>query len=121
MSDPVRRVLFADDDPTMTLLMQAALGNAGYAVTTVDNGRAALEEFRRAPFDIVLLDVEMPEMDGFEVCAEIRRGPRRETPVILVTSHDDEAFWSRVETLSAHHLAKPVDWKALHALLQGIL
>ena len=115
------RILFADDDPTMALLIQMALGNAGYAVTAVDNGRAALDAFLREPFDVVLLDVEMPEMDGFEVCAEIRRQACGTLPVILVTSHDDPAFCRRAAALKAHHVRKPVDWRSLLAMLEGLV
>jgi len=121
MSSTPCRVLCADDDPTMTLLMQAALGAAGYELTIVDNGSAALDAFRRGSFDLVLLDVEMPGMDGFEVCEEIRRGPRGDIPVVLVTGHDSPAVLQRVAALSAHHLAKPINWPALHGLLQGLL
>jgi len=121
MSQPPCRVLFADDDPTMILLMRAALGSADFSLTVADNGRSALAEFNKGDFDIVLLDVEMPELDGFEVCAEIRRSARRLTPVILVTSHGDPEFLRRVADLSASHLAKPIDWRALRGLLKQLL
>jgi len=121
MRQPPCRVLFADDDPTMILLMRAALATDDFSLTVADNGRAALAEFARGIFDIVLLDVEMPEMDGFEVCAEIRCSARGATPVVLVTSHNDPAFLRRAAELSASHLAKPIDWKALQGLLRQLL
>jgi len=121
MSQQPCRVLFADDDPTMTLLMRAALATADFELTVAENGRAALAEFIKGDFDIVLLDVEMPEMDGFEVCAEIRRSARGATPVVLVTSHGDPAFLRRVAELSASHLAKPIDWQALRGMLKQLL
>lgn len=121
MSHSPCRVLFADDDPTMGLLMRLALGKAGFAVTVVDNGAAALAEFERAAFDLVLLDVEMPAMDGFEVGAAIRQSQRRDTPVVLVSSHDDPVFLDRVRALSAGHISKPVDWPALPDLLRTLL
>lgn len=120
MSQLPCRVLFADDDPTMTLLMRAALATPDFVLTVVDNGREALAEYQRKVFDIVLLDVEMPELDGFEVCAEIRRSVRGNTPVVLVTSHNDPAFLRRVAELSASHLAKPIDWLALRGLLKAL-
>lgn len=114
------RVLFADDDPTMILLMRAALATSEFALTVADNGRAALSEFEQGIFDIVLLDVEMPEMGGFEVCTEIRRSARGATPVVLVTSHSDPEFLRRVAEHSASHLAKPIDWNALRGQLRQL-
>jgi DNA-binding response OmpR family regulator len=65
MNQACCRVLVADDDPTVALLMRATLTAPDFVVTVVDNGAAAWAEFNRSVFDIVLLDVEMPEMDGF--------------------------------------------------------
>ncbi len=117
------RLLVADDDPTVALLMHAALDGDGFAVTVVDNGRAALECYLGTCFDLVLLDVEMPELDGFAVAAGIRRSARPTTPIVLVSSHGDAAFLARVAALDADYLAKPLAWSTLgqrlHKLLQG--
>jgi CheY-like chemotaxis protein len=121
MSQLLSRVLFADDDPTMGLLMRATLGKAGIAVTVVDNGAAALAEFEQTAFDLVLLDVEMPAMDGFAVCAAIRQSQRSDTPVVLVSSHDDPVFLGRVRAMLAGHIAKPINWSALPELLRTLL
>lgn len=115
------RLLVADDDPTVGLLMHAALAGDGFAVTVVDNGRAALECSVREHFDLVLLDVEMPELDGFEVAANIRRGAWPATPIVLVSSHGDAAFLARVAALSASYLAKPVAWPTLRQTLRNLL
>lgn len=98
--------------------MHAALSGDEFVVTVVDNGRAALDAFNRDPFDVVLLDVEMPEMGGFEVCAGIRGGSHPKTPIVLISSHDDPGFLRRVAEFSASYLAKPVDWRALKQLLR---
>ncbi|MDP3537666.1 MAG: response regulator [Azonexus sp.] len=121
MDQTLLRVLVADDDPTVGLLMRAALGKAGFAVTVVDNGSAALAEFALVPFDMVLLDVEMPALDGFEVCAAIRQSQRPKTPVVLVTGRDDPGFLARAHELSADYIAKPVNWQALPGLLLTLL
>ncbi len=121
MTQPEYRVLVADDDPTVGLLMPAALGGQGFAVTVVDNGKAALDEFERTPFDIVLLDVEMPEMDGFAVCSAIRRRRGGEIPVVLITGHTEPAFIQRAYDLGADYIAKPLDWKLLGGLLRNLL
>jgi CheY-like chemotaxis protein len=115
------RVLVADDDPTAGLLMQAALGGGDFALTLVDSGSAALAEFLGSSFDIALLDVEMPGLDGFEVCSAIRRTHGAGFPIVLVTGRSDPAFVERASQLSASHIAKPVNWTSLAGLLRSLL
>lgn len=111
------RVLVADDDPTVGLLMQAALTEPDFVVTVVEEGLAALTAFRAGTFDLVLLDVEMPGMDGFEVSAAIRATHGRSIPIMLITSHCDPDFLARAESMALGHIAKPVQWQALAGLL----
>jgi two-component system response regulator MtrA len=115
------RVLVADDDPTVALLMQVALPPPDYSTTVVASGDSALDVFGQQPFDLVLLDVEMPGRDGFEVCREIRRRSGRSVPVLLVTGRNDPEFHSRADELAADHIAKPVDWGGLAALVQRLI
>lgn len=116
------RILVADDDPTTCLLMQAALRQAGFAVTTVDNGKAALERFATETFDMALLDVEMPELDGYLVCSELRRRYGPALPIILVTGHDDrEAIASGFEAGASDFISKPIDWLKLGERLVPLL
>lgn len=115
------RVLVADDDPTVGLLSRAALAGGDFAPTIVDNGNDALAEFRRQPFDIVLLDVEMPGLDGFEVAAAIRASHGAGFPVVLVTGRSDPAFIAQAQALSADYIAKPVNWPSLAGLLRAML
>lgn len=121
MRQKVYRILAADDDPTTRLLMGAALGGGRFEVTVVADGQAALTAFGKQEFDMVLLDVEMPEMDGMAVCAAIRQSQRAETPVILVTGRDDPAFAEQVHALPAELLVKPIDWSRLSGVLSGLL
>lgn len=115
------RVLVADDDPTVGLLARAALPGDTFAVSVAECGTSALALFRASPFDIVLLDVEMPGLDGFEVCTEIRRSHGSDFPVLLVTSHHDADFLARAHELSAGYIGKPVNWFGLAALLRGLV
>lgn len=115
------RVLVADDDPTAGLLMRAALGGGDFALTLVDNGCDAVDAFQRSSFDIALLDVEMPGLDGLEVCSAIRRTHGTRFPVVLVTGRSDATFVEQARLLSASHLAKPVDWTSLAAFLRTLL
>lgn len=121
MSTMPWRVLAADDDPTAGLLMQAALGGSEFSLTLVDNGSDALTEFLHSSFDIALLDVEMPGLDGFEVCSAIRQARGDAFPVVLVTGRSDPEFLERADQLSARYMAKPVNWALLAGFLRSLL
>ena len=90
---PVKsRILIVDDDVTMRLLMYEALSEDGYKIDEVDNGPAAIEAIKVSQPDMVLLDVKMPGMSGFEVCSEIRRlTGDTNISVVMVTGLDDSA------------------------------
>lgn len=90
--DPVDRplVLAIDDDSTIQLLVKATLEQAGFRVEQAENGCRGLELFEQLQPDMVLMDVMMPEMDGFAASAEIRRRPDGVTvPILMMTGLDD--------------------------------
>jgi CheY-like chemotaxis protein len=85
---PGTRVLLAEDNPVNRLVATRLLERQGWIVTAVENGRDAVEAHARESFDIVLMDVQMPVMDGFEATGAIRaveRGTR--IPIIALTAH----------------------------------
>jgi len=89
-ADTAATVLVVDDDPGTRLLIGTALAMAGFGVTTVADGKSALEEFRARPVDCIILDVVMPGMSGFEVCNALRTIPDgRHVPILMQTSLDD--------------------------------
>lgn len=121
-ADRSLRVLVADDDPTVGVLMQAALEAQGYSVTGVNDGTAALAAFRAEPADLVLLDVEMPGLTGYEVCKEIRRGWGSDIPVVLVTGHDDvDSIEYAYESGATDFMSKPINWTLIGHRLRYIL
>jgi len=82
------RVLLAEDNPVNQQIAQEILEQAGAQVTVADNGRIAIEKLRSGPFDLVLMDVQMPEMDGYQATVELRSDPRfKNFPVIAITAH----------------------------------
>ncbi len=121
MSNRPWRILVADDDPTAALLFPAALAGGEFELTLVDNGLDALTAFRRQAFDMALLDVEMPGLDGMAVCAAIRQSHGDAFPVLLVTGRHDAEFLARAQALAAGHLGKPVAWAALASMLRSRL
>ena len=122
MSEALPRVLVADDDPTVRLLLQAALESNGFAVTLAEDGLAAMAAFRSAPCDMVLLDVEMPGLTGFQVCEQIRLGWGEDIPVVLVTGHDDVDSIERAYQAGAtDFIAKPINWTLIAHRLRYVL
>lgn len=83
-----QNVLIADDDPHIREVIQFALEDAGFNVCTVENGaRAVIENERNKP-DLMILDVGMPEMDGFQACKKIRK--QSDVPILFLTARDEE-------------------------------
>ena len=81
------RILLVEDDPSIREVTAIGLRNAGFTVETASDGREGLDRFEREPFDLVLLDVMLPRMDGLEVCRAIRRTSM--VPVVMLTARAD--------------------------------
>jgi diguanylate cyclase (GGDEF)-like protein len=108
-------VLVADDDPVMRLLMLEMLGQVGLDGIEAEDGVQALAYFQSMAPDLILLDVEMPNMDGFSACREIRRiETGAPVPIIMVTGGDDiEAVTSAYEAGATDFVSKPINWPIL--------
>jgi two-component system response regulator MprA len=115
------RLLVVDDDPDVRDSLRRALGYAGYAVATAANGADALASVSRSPVDLIILDVLMPMLDGFDTCRTLReRG--NVTPVIVLTARD--AVDDRVTGLEAgadDYLVKPFALRELLARVNALL
>jgi diguanylate cyclase (GGDEF)-like protein/PAS domain S-box-containing protein len=108
-------VLIVDDDITVRLLERRCLEKAGFVVEEAHNGEMALSAFERLHPDIMLLDVRMPGMDGFETCKEIRKLPGGNlTPILMVTGLDDiESINCAYEAGATDFITKSVNWEVL--------
>jgi two-component system, OmpR family, response regulator len=82
------RILIADDEPNIREVISFALERAGFATITARNGAEALQQFRRGPVDLIVLDIGMPEMDGLELCRQIRK--TSEVPILFLSARDEE-------------------------------
>jgi two-component system, OmpR family, response regulator MtrA len=81
------RVLLVEDDASIREVASMGLEQAGFRVTQVGDGREALVQFHHAPFDLVILDVMLPSLDGYEVCRQLRRESR--VPILMVSAKSD--------------------------------
>lgn len=107
--NPRMRILAVDDNPVNLELLQAVAESAGYEVMTVDNGTDALTRAETASPDLIILDINMPKMDGYEVCRQLKGNARTSNiPVIMLTALFEVS--SKVEGLDAgadDYLTKP--------------
>ncbi len=113
------RVLVVDDSPTMQMLIEAIFQNLNIPVTLAENGRAALEQVGKQVFDIVLMDLQMPEMGGVEATRRIRASLGAKAPSILILSAtvQDDEIQSGLAAGANDFLRKPIDMEDLLAAL----
>ena len=117
------RVLVVDDNPMNRDLLARRVARLGHTVALAEHGRAAVDQLAAAPFDIVLLDVEMPELNGYEVLAWLKADPERaRIPVIMISAvHDAEDIARCIELGADDFLPKPFDPLLLKARLGASL
>ena len=125
LKTPNRRslVLVVDDDMLLRHFMRESLEQAGFQVMEAENGSKAVQISTEARPEIVLIDVEMPNMDGFAACAALRRSPHgQDTPVLMITGPDDvESVHRAFEVGATDFLTKPINGALLGYRLQHIL
>src|SRR3954463_8522588 len=113
-------VFLVEDDPAARPGLELALRRLGYVVHAAETGEAALRDFRDAAADVVVLDVMLPGLDGFEVCRRLRRGG--DVPVIMLTARgDDLDIVGGLEAGADDYVVKPVEPRVLDARIRAIL
>jgi CheY-like chemotaxis protein len=117
------RIVAADDNPVVTQLIAAVLGQAGYEVETAPNGGEALVILQANPPDLLLLDLQMPGLDGLEVLRILReRKVCQGMPVVVLTGEDDDHYVARARELGAvGYLLKPVRARDLSVKVERVL
>ncbi|HEV8393432.1 MAG TPA: response regulator, partial [Vicinamibacterales bacterium] len=119
------RVLLVEDNAVNQMVAEALLKRRGFDVVVAGNGRVGVEIFQRERFDLVLMDIQMPEMDGFEALAAIRaleEHTGRRTPVVALTAHAMKE--DRERCLAAgmdDYLSKPIDASRLSEIIRSVL
>lgn len=116
----MRQILIAEDEPEIQELLSAYLRHEGYRVTAAGDGLEALAQFRGGRYDLALLDVLLPGLDGFGVCREIRR--ESDLPIILLTALDGEAEQLRGFDLQIDdYVTKPFSMPVLLRKIAAVL
>ena len=114
------KILIAEDEAPLRNLVRMSLEAIGHHVTTVSDGAEALAAFSSQPFDLIILDVMMPRIDGFGVCREIRA--HSDVPIIMLTALDSTDDMVKGFELGADdYIAKPFSFKEVQARIHAIL
>ena len=120
---PMKRALVVEDDPDIVELIDHYLKAEGFEVEALGDGRQALDRLRGGGHDVVILDLQLPGLDGLSLCAELRRDKRtRSLPVIMLTARGDEA--DRVVGLEVgadDYVVKPFSPKELVARVRALM
>jgi DNA-binding response OmpR family regulator len=118
-----KRVLVVDDEPNIVMSLRFLMEREGLDVEIAPTGEAALQALERAPADLVLLDVMMPQLDGFEVCQRIRADPRwAAVKIIMLTAKGREVERDKGRALGADaYVTKPFSTRELVARVKQML
>ena len=113
-------VLVVDDEKMIRSLLKMSLQRMGYEVTTADDGAEALDLFQTQQFDLVLLDILMPNVDGFTVCSELRR--ESDVPIVMLTAlNRPDDIVRGLELGADNYITKPFTFKEVEARIRAIL
>ena len=116
-----KRILIVDDERNVRMMYRTALETEGFEVSEVDSGAAAIERFNQARFDLAVLDLRMPEMDGIELL-EVIREKNITTPTVIITAYGDVPNAVKAMKLGAiDFLPKPVTPEQLRTLVTEVI
>jgi len=116
-------LLVVDDEPPVLKILQTRLKASGYEVLTASDGRDALEKIKANPPDLIVLDVLMPEVNGFQVCRTLKDDPALSgIPILMLTAKDTESdrFWG-AEAGADAYMTKPYNAEELLTQIQELL
>jgi len=115
------RILVADDDRTTRLLLSETLRAQKYTIVCVEDGAAALKKMNAGKFDLVLLDIWMPKMNGLEVLKKIRNTKKRPKVIVMTSDDAPETLLSAIREEAYQYVSKPVEPRALVSLVRETL
>jgi two-component system alkaline phosphatase synthesis response regulator PhoP len=118
-----QRILIVDDEPSIVVPLEFLMKREGYEVSVAEDGRAALEALDRSAPDLVILDVMLPKMSGFDVCRHIRADPRwRGLKILMLTAKGRDSEMQRGLELGADaYVTKPFSTRELVERIRALL
>lgn len=122
--EPMKKALFIDDDETILKMFELALSKADFDVITASDGLIGFEAYLGEKPDIVIVDIAMPGMDGYQVVEKIRASSRdaRTLPIIILTAHEQNVMRDYADELGANvYLTKPVAPSKLLDTMRSLL
>jgi CheY-like chemotaxis protein len=121
-ASPAFRILVVDDLTDNLFLLQTVLEAEGYEVDTADNGSSALAKVEASPPDLILMDVMMPDMNGYEVTQQIRQNQKVPfIPILLVTAHEDANDIQGLALGANDFIRKPIEFDKLLTRIAAFL
>jgi DNA-binding response OmpR family regulator len=119
----MKTILIADDEPNIVISLEYLLEHDGYQVQVARDGQEALDAIARQPPDLVLLDVMLPRVSGFDVCQKIRENPAWQSiRIVILTAKGREVEMTKGLALGAHaYITKPFSTKELLAQIRTLL
>jgi len=120
---PVFRVLLAEDVKLNQMLTQKLLARSGYLIDIAENGLQAIDALKNADYDVILMDVQMPEMDGIEATKQIRQlpGTKKFVPIIALTAQADVNTEDELRAAGMDdYISKPINFDILFSKLSAL-
>ena len=118
-----KKILIVDDNADLLTVLRLGFSKAGYVVRTADNGAVALKKARTFEPDLLLLDLIMPEMDGFAICETLKKNPATAgIPIVVLTGLASElSRFAGLESGADEYLTKPFNFNEILAKVQDVL
>jgi len=116
-----KRILIVDDEQHISFILQNILEDAGYDISTADNGISALEVIKRKKPDLIITDINMPYMDGLALL-EIVKDAHPEIKNVIMTGSDDQSYYQKAKECGVvYYFTKPLDFENLRIKIDAVL
>ena len=117
-----KKILVVDDDKAVIVLLDGLLSNRGYKVLTANDGLDGMVQVRKNIPDLIILDIMMPELNGYDVCSNLKFDERfKHIPIIVLTSREQELASGISRLMGISYMHKPIDSKILLEKIQNAL
>ena len=118
----MKKILVVDDDPVVIKLLESMLKGQGFEVVAASDGIDAMVQVKNTKPDLILLDIMMPELNGYEVCSHLKFDPQyKSIPIIILTSRDQELDERIGRMMGIEYMHKPIDRERLLATIAGLI